>query len=155
LNNAYLYERLAIHDRLCHFQSAFDLQDWQLMDQCLWPELHVDYSSFRNDSPRFMSSGEYIALRQAALSELRMQHNFSNLLVTVSENEASARCNYTILRFRTVDCTSEADFFHSSGRYYFDLKKHDGQWRICGIRQELIANHGTPGLHKGIIPKPA
>lgn len=153
MNSTDLYERPAIHDCLCHFQSAFDLLDWQLMESCLWPEVHVDYSSFRNDLPRFMTRAEYIALRQAALSELRMQHSFTNLLVTFAADQASARCNYIILRFRTAACTSDADFFHSSGRYFFDLKKHESEWRICGIKQQLIANHGMPDLHQGIIPK--
>ncbi|QQN37395.1 nuclear transport factor 2 family protein [Rahnella aceris] len=79
MNNTDLYERLAIHGCQCHFQSAFDLMDWQLMEDCLWPELYVDYSSFRNDPPRFMTQAEYIALRQAALSKLKMQHSFTNL----------------------------------------------------------------------------
>jgi len=150
MNNAYLLERLSIHDLLCNFQNAFDLQDWPLMNNCLCDEILVDYSSFRNDPPRVMSSEEYIALRKAALSELRMQHNFSNLFITLSDNQASARCNYMILRSNTVNCTLAADFFHSIGRYFFELKKRNNEWRIGGITQELIANFGNASLHKGI-----
>lgn len=153
MNNTDPFERLAIHDCLCNFQSAFDLLDWQLMEQCLWPELHVDYSSFRNDPPRLMTRSEYIALRKAALSELTMLHSFTNLFVTLNLDQASARCNYIILRFRTDVCTSDVDFFHSYGRYFFDLKKDEGEWRICGIKQQLVANYGNLELHPGFIKK--
>jgi hypothetical protein len=148
-----LIERLAIHDLLCQFQGVFDLLDWQRMEGCLWEQLHVDYSSFRNEPPGIMMREDYIALRRAALSKLKMQHNFSNLLISVCGDDASAQCNYQILRFLAADCRSETDFFHSYGRYYLGLAQREGEWRICRIRQELIANHGTPGLHLAALAK--
>lgn len=153
MNDRLQAERLAIHDRLCQFQTTFDLLDWQRMEGCLWEQLHVDYSSFRDEPPGLITREAYIALRQAALSELKMQHNFSNLLVSVSGDNASAQCNYQIYRFRTANCQGETDFFHSYGRYFFDLAKRRGEWRICRIRQELIANHGTHSLHRAVLAK--
>lgn len=148
-----LLERLAIHDLLCQFQSTFDLLDWDRMKGCLWEQLHVDYSSFRNEPPGVIQRETYIALRQAALSGLKMQHNFCNLQVSVCGDSASAQCNYQILRFRGADCRCETDFFHSYGRYFFGLTKRESEWRISRIRQELIANHGTPGLHRADLAK--
>lgn len=151
MNTTLLLERMAIHDLLCRFQGTFDLLDWQGMHHCLWEQLHIDYSSFRDEAPGPMLREDYIARRQAALSELKMQHNFSNLLITIDGTAATARCNYQIHRFSTQDCRGQGDFFHSYGRYFFELAKRDGQWRICAIRQQLIANHGTPGLHRAVL----
>ena len=153
MNSIPLLDRISIYDLLCKFQSTFDLQDWKHMEECLWEQLYVDYSSFRNEAPGLMMSKDYVALRQVALEGLKMQHNFSNLVLNVDGNNASARCNYQILRFRTTDCRYEIDFFHSYGRYIFDLSKRNREWRISGICQELISNHGNTSLHQAILKK--
>ena len=72
---------MQVHELLCRFQSAFDEHDWDALAACLAPRVYTDYSSFRGTAPATVDRDEYVGLRRAALSTLRMQHGFSNLRV--------------------------------------------------------------------------
>ncbi|TCM69777.1 SnoaL-like protein [Acinetobacter calcoaceticus] len=134
---------------ITRFQRVFDLKHWDDFDQILTEHLYVDYSQFRDEAARLMHRHEYKQARASALSHLRLQHNFSNPLVEFMQSEqyptgpfeAKVCCNYQIYRF------SAEDFFHSYGRYEFELIAEAGQWRISMIRQILIQNVGNPEIH--------
>jgi hypothetical protein len=134
---------------LCQFQEAFDLHDWDLLTSCLAEQIYTDYSSFRGTPAAWVARDSYIAMRQSALTSLRMQHNFSNLRVTLNGNTATGRCNYAIYRFPSTSTSQPDNFFHSYGHYLFDFIKEVDGWKIAGITQVLLANQGDPTLHAG------
>ena len=146
---------MQVHELLCRFQSAFDEHDWDALAACLAPRVYTDYSSFRGTAPATVDRDEYVGLRRAALSTLRMQHGFSNLrvepLAAVDGLErARARCHYAIHRFGDRGPDGTAPFFHSFGRYVFELERPAGAgWRIAGITQVLLENVGDPAIHAG------
>ncbi|MDE2746393.1 MAG: nuclear transport factor 2 family protein [Chloroflexota bacterium] len=129
---------------ICRFQRAFDQQDWAALRDCLDDEIYVDYSSFRGTEPTHVSAEEYVTLRQEALSDLVMQHNHSNLTLSLeSDGRASASCNYQIYRF-------EADgdrHFHSWGTYDFGLARRSGGWKLYSVTQRLLKSEGEPSIH--------
>ena len=106
-------------------------------------------ASFRGTPAAWVARDSYIAMRQSALSSLRMRHNFSNLRVTLNGNAATRRCNYAIYRFPSTSTSQPDNFFPSLGHYLFDFIKADDDWKIAGITQVLLANQGTPALHAG------
>ena len=147
-----------LHDLVCRFQSAFDQHDWDGLSRCLGERLFTDYSSFRGTPPSTVARDDYIGLRRAALSALRMQHNFSNLRVEIDGQGDGARargfCNYAILRFGARVGGGETPFFHSYGRYVFDFERStDCNWVICGITQILLENVGDATIHEGARPR--
>lgn len=49
-----------------------------------------------------VSCHEYKGSRQQALSHLRLQHNLSNPLIRIEQDQAWLECNYQIYRFRKM-----------------------------------------------------
>ena len=58
-----------------------DRKDYVKLRKILNPRIHVDYSSFRAETPGIISSEEFVNSRQSALANLDTQHLFSNLAV--------------------------------------------------------------------------
>lgn len=144
---------LEVNNLLCQFFRAFDDKDWNLMVDCLAPDIHVDYSSSGREQPGVMTGLEFVKRREAAVDVLAKHHSFSNLLLTEShEDEAvAARCNYLILRFKqdTALKVEGDDFFHSCGSYEFIIKRALGNWRIASIKQQALRSWGNSKLHGG------
>jgi hypothetical protein len=141
------YEKLACNDLLCRFFQSFDEKDWIAMRACLCDEVFTDYSSFRDVPAGTVSGDRYVDQRRAALAALDMQHNFLNLAVDVSGEEAEARCNYIIHRFHPSFDGMNDNFFHSYGHYIFGFRREFGGWRIAQIKQVLLRNHGNREIH--------
>ncbi len=142
-----------IQEVLFRFMRAFDNKDWDDLSRCLFEDIHCDYSSFRDERPCQMSQKEYIAQRKQAHSNLKMQHNLSNISVGLQNDLAEARCNYAIYRFHPEFKGSREHYFHSYGQYFFVLKQDKCNWKIAAITQELLINDGNPELHLGARQK--
>jgi hypothetical protein len=142
----------AIHDLICRFMQSFDEKDWRLMRECLDEVIYLDYSSFRNEPPGEVTADSYVAKRKSALNHLKLQHNFTNLIITLDGNTATARCNYQILRFHPDFDKAPALFFHSVGHYQFKFLQRGTTWKINSIQQILLQNIGNPELHTGVRP---
>jgi len=146
----WLDDRWQIHDLLCRFQSAFDMQDWAAMRACLCDEIFVDYSSFRAEAPGAQRADDFVQRRRTALSALHMQHNFLNLQLTrQDESRVAGTCNYLIMRFAKDGQGATSGFFHSYGRYVFRFCRQPDAWRIAHIEQHLLASEGDAALHAG------
>ncbi len=142
-----MYEQVV--ELICRFQRAFDQHDWAALRDCLDDEVFTDYSSFRGTDPATVQADEYVRLRQQALSDLLMQHNHSNLLVTShSHDRATVSCNYQIYRFERAGDRR----FHSFGTYDFGLVQRSDGWRISAITQRLLKNEGSPLIHGALGP---
>ena len=143
-------DRIAVADLLFRFAASFDQKDWNAMRECLGASIHCDYSSLRGTPPGEVSRDDYIAQRIGALAALEMQHELTNLFVTVVDDNATVRCNFVIRRFRaSSDASPGGDFFHSCGRYLFRLIRRDAAWRIVSITQVVTRNRGNPEIHGG------
>lgn len=131
------------------FFRAFDDRDWDALARCLTPTLFIDYSSFRDEAPGEISVADYIAKRKDALSSLLMQHNVSNVSVTLTSDGATVDCNYQILRFTDPKVTADERYLHSYGFYRFRVVGADDDVRISSITQTLLRNVGDPSIHSG------
>jgi hypothetical protein len=147
-----LAARLEIHELVCRFMQAFDEKDWSLLRACLADTVFCDYSSLRGTPPGEEDADAYVAKRKEALSTLAMQHSFSNLQVEVHEGGARGRCNFVIHRFAQDFDGTPGTFFHTYGHYRFDFSREPEGFRIRGITQVVLRNHGNPGIHKGAAP---
>ncbi len=137
----------AIQQTLFRFMQTFDSKNWKQMRECLCETIVCDYASFRGEKPGSLKADEYVAKRKAALTNLKTQHNLSNIVVEVEADTIEVSCNYAIYRFHPE---ISSDYFHSYGRYIFTLKQEASHWKISAITQLLLTSEGNPGLHKGV-----
>ena len=145
-------DRFGVADLICRFQRAFDAHDWGELEQCLVPQLQVDYGDLRGLPPRQESASSYCEQRKDALDHLDLQHNYTNLVVidTMHPGRFQARCNFQIYRFER----SGPRHFHTLGTYVFGLERDPkGDLRICSIQQRVTGNSGDPEVHRGVNPK--
>ena len=112
-------DHIAINDVLCRFFLAFDERDWTAMEDCLAPEVFIDYSSSGREQPSVMSGTEFVQRRRDAVDTLAKHHSFSNLLLSKEGGWRAGRCNYLILRFDRAFKGEGEDFYHSCGAYEF------------------------------------
>jgi SnoaL-like domain len=142
-------DHIAVNDVLCRFFLAFDERDWASMENCLSPEVFIDYASSGRETPGAMSGAEFVQRRRNAIDTLAKHHSFSNLLLTKQEDGVRGRCNYLILRFdRDFEGEGE-DFYHSCGAYEFRFSKSKGAWKITSITQRALRSWGNCQLHGG------
>ena len=142
-------DHIAINHVLCRFFLAFDERDWTTMENCLAPEVFIDYSSSGREQPSTMSSTAFVQSRRDAVDTLAKHHSYSNLLLTKEEDGVRGRCNYLILRFDRAFMGKGEDFYHSCGAYEFRFGKADGAWMITSITQRALRSWGNRQLHAG------
>jgi len=138
----------AVIAHLGHFCRAFDEHDWNGLAGCLTDAVYTDYSSFRGETPSFVSSSEYAAKRRAALSHLVTSHALSDLEVSFEDERklvATVRSAFAIHR-RARDA-SDGRSFDSFGTYTFELVREGYAWKIRKITQHVVRNVGDPSLH--------
>jgi SnoaL-like domain len=144
-----LPDHIAINDVLCRFFLGFDERDWEAMEDCLAPEVFIDYSSSGREQPSTMSGAEFVRRRRAAVDTLAKHHSFSNLLLSKEGDGVRGRCNYLILRFDRDFKGEGEDFYHSCGAYEFRFGKAQGAWKITSITQRALRSWGNRQLHGG------
>ena len=111
--------------------------------------IECDYQDLRGISET-CSRNEYVRLRKQALDELKTQHLFSNLEITVKGNIAT--CQLSAIIYRLYRQEAHDKQFNSHVIYNFQLVhlKND-EWRINKIKQSVLWNEGDPSIHKGIM----
>ncbi|MFK7907829.1 MAG: nuclear transport factor 2 family protein [Chitinophagales bacterium] len=128
---------------LQQFATSFDTKNWTLMKACLADEIYTDYSSFRKTKPAIIKSTDYIALRKIGLENLRTHHSYADYEIEVNGEEIFCNCSFEIQRFSTLT----NDFYHSYGKYEFELEEIGGEWKIVKIKQIVERNEGNPQIH--------
>jgi hypothetical protein len=136
-----------IEKTLFLFMRAFDMQDWNVLLDCLCDEIFCDYSSFRGIPAGNCTKQEYVAERKTAFTQLKTQHNLFNIIVDIQADSAQVYCNYVIYRFLLEYKGSADQYFHSWGQYEFTLKRIAQHWKIASITQNLLVNEGNPAIH--------
>ena len=137
-----------IIETLDRFRESFDTRDWDQMQGCLCDELFVDYSSFRGTKEKLKKSA-YVALRQNGLHGLETNHRYLNFRVTSNAESATCECDFVIERFSM----ERTDYFHTYGKYFFELTKESGSWKILKITQSVDKNDGNRNIHGAFSKK--
>ena len=141
-----IIDRTAVIDTIVAVANAFDAQDWQKVRSYLADEIDIDYSEFRNETPRRIIAEEYIKQRIEGLASLRTLHVSTNHEVTINNNTAECKSVYQIYR---LDPTRESqNRFDTAGNYFHSLiQTTDGLWLIDGIKQTVVIVSGNSQVH--------
>jgi SnoaL-like domain len=141
-----IVERAAVIDTIVGFANAFDAKDWEKVRSYLANEIDIDYSEFRNETPRRVTAEEYIKQRVEGLAGLRTLHVSTNHEVTINNNTAECQSAYQIYR---LDPTRESgqNRFDTAGNYFHSLIQTDKHWLIAKIKQTVVIVSGNPQVH--------
>ena len=142
----WIVNRAAVIDAIVAFANAIDAKDWQKLRSHLADEIDIDYSDFRNETPRRVTAEAYIKQRIVGLAGLRTLHISTNHQLTIHNNTAKCQSAYQIYR---LDPTREAgeNRLDTAGNYFHSLIQTDGHWAIDGIKQTVVIVSGNPQVH--------
>ena len=71
-------DQLGIYEVIHRFANAFDVRDWQALENCFLPEIHTDYADLRGTPPGVISAAQFVLTRQQALKNLKTHHLCGN-----------------------------------------------------------------------------
>lgn len=128
------------------FRESFDTKNWSKMSACLFDEIFADYSTLRG-TKLFLKNSEYITLRKNGLRNLTTDHLYANHKVTLIQDRALCECEFTIKRFNKEG----TDYFHSYGKYFFELMKKGDDWKIMKITQIVHKSEGNHSIHGAVV----
>ena len=124
-----LTDRLAVQDVLIRYATALDTRDWQLLRTCFVPDVVGVYETL----------GEvrgYEALERMCRGVLEplaaTQHQITNPVITINEDEASSTC---YLQSTHVRDEPGGDNWVVAGTYTDSWVRTDAGWRI--VRRSL------------------
>lgn len=83
-----------------------------------------------------------MALRKVGLENLKTEHLYFNHTISLKDNIAICKCDFTIKRFSVLNDA----FFHSYGKYTFELEFNEF-WQITKITQMVEKNEGNENIH--------
>ena len=145
-NIRWIVERAAIVDAIVAFANAIDAKDWDKLRSHLADEIDIDYSDFRNETPRRVTAEAYIKQRVEGLAGLRTLHISTNHEVTLNKNTAKCLSAYQIYRLDPTRKLGE-NRLDTAGNYFHSLIQTDGHWLIDGIKQTVVIVSGNPEVH--------
>lgn len=140
-----LNDREQVIDTILRFARSLDIQDWVMCRACFTNELETDYSDLRGEPPSIVKADEFVAKRKSGLEGLKTLHVSTNHLVTMEGEEAICTSNAVIYRF--APHLAEDNAFHTYCIYTHRLRKMDKDWKICAVKQTVVANVGNPLVH--------
>lgn len=133
-----------ITNTLEQFAQSFDTKNWADMEACLADSIFIDYSSLRKTKPAIINKADYVAQRKIGLQNLETEHRLSHIKISKNKNHiADCECDFSIKRFKL----ESKEFFHSYGKYTFQLMEKGSVWTIVKIIQTIDWNEGNSTIH--------
>lgn len=142
-------DEAAIVQVIHRFANAFDLKDWQGLESCLLPQIHINYSDLRGTDPETIEARRFVGSRREALADLATHHLCGNHEIQLENERAACRTSMIIYR---LDKEGQEQFI-THCVYLFELQKTDSHWKIGSITQKVFWNEGNPSIHKGTADK--
>ena len=141
-----LYEREAIKQVIYTYATAVDLCNWPLFRSIFTDHVEIDFSSYHGEPASTMTADEWVKCSQVIVPGLDgTQHQFSNLVIDIQGDEATARFHMQSEHFLANE---DGDNSHSIGGYYIDklVRTEDG-WRICAVNLNILWKRGNPQVN--------
>lgn len=135
----------AITQLILRERESRDLQRWNTMRECFWPESLVRVSWFRGSAFEFIAGSKDMAERGTAA-----KHRLAPILVRVNSDRAVASLTAIIdlpLHLNGIDATLSA---HS--RFLYRVERRNAEWRISGFDAIYIRDEIAPAIPGQVIP---
>ena len=141
-------EITAITQLILRERESRDLQRWDTMRECFWPDSLVRVSWFQGSGEEFVTGSRHMAKRGVAA-----KHRLGPVLVTLAGQRAIASLSAIIdlpVKLGPVEATLSAH-----ARFLYRVEKR-GQWRIVAFDAYYMRDEVTPAIpgHTiSIVPK--
>jgi 3-phenylpropionate/cinnamic acid dioxygenase small subunit len=124
-----LYDRMEIMDTQNRYATSVDLRDWDLFLSCYTEEMIADMVSVGFEEPLTMSSKDFRAIIQQAVSPFdSTQHLLSNFVIDVDGDSATCVCYLQAQHFSEDDTGAHSVLI--GGYYSNSLIRTPAGWRI-------------------------
>jgi SnoaL-like domain len=120
-------------------RESRDLQRWETMRACFWPDSLVRVSWFRGNGPDFVTGSIDMAKRG-----IPAKHRLAPILVRLAGDRAVASLAGIIdlpVKLKGIEATLSA---HS--RFLYRAERRRGEWRIFGFDAIYIRDELTPAI---------
>jgi hypothetical protein len=123
---------------LCERESR-DLQRWETMRQCFWPDSVVRVSWFRGNGPDFVTGSMDMAKRG-----IPAKHRLAPILVRFAGHRAIASLTGIIdlpVKLKGVEAT-----LSTHARFLYRAERRKSEWRIYGFDAVYLRDELTPAI---------
>jgi len=123
---------------LCERESR-DLQRWETMRQCFWPDSVVRVSWFRGNGPDFVTGSMDMAKRG-----IPAKHRLAPILVRFAGDRAIASLTGIIdlpVKLKGVEAT-----LSTHARFLYRAERRKSEWRIYGFDAVYLRDELTPAI---------
>ena len=120
-------------------RESRDLQRWETMRECFWPDSLVRVSWFRGNGPDFVTGSMDMAKRG-----IPAKHRLAPILVRLAGDRAVASLAGIIdlpVKLKGVDATLST---HS--RFLYRAERRKSEWRIFGFDAVYLRDELTPAI---------
>jgi SnoaL-like domain len=120
-------------------RESRDLQRWETMRGCFWPDSVVRVSWFRGNGPDFVTGSMDMAKRG-----IPAKHRLGPILVRLAGDRAVASLSGIIdlpVKLKGVEATLST---HS--RFLYRAERRQGEWRIFGFDAVYMRDEVTPAI---------
>lgn len=129
----------AITQLILRERESRDLQRWNTMRDCFWPDSLIRVSWFRGNGPDFVTGSIDMAKRG-----IPAKHRLAPILVRLAGDRAVASLAGIIdlpVKLKGVEATLST---HS--RFLYRAERRNGQWRLFGFDAIYMRDELTPAI---------
>lgn len=126
-------------------RESRDLQRWNTMRECFWPDSLIRVSWFRGNSEAFVAGSMDMAKRGVPA-----KHRLGPILVTLAGDRAVGSLAAIIdlpVKLKGVEATLSAH-----ARFLYRVERRNGQWRIVGFDAYYMRDEVTPAIPGQLVP---
>jgi SnoaL-like domain len=120
-------------------RESRDLQRWETMRGCFWPDSVVRVSWFRGNGPDFVTGSMDMAKRG-----IPAKHRLGPILVRLAGDRAVASLSGIIdlpVKLKGVEAT-----LSTHARFLYRAERRQGEWRIFGFDAVYMRDELTPAI---------
>ncbi|HXX19124.1 MAG TPA: nuclear transport factor 2 family protein [Candidatus Acidoferrum sp.] len=120
-------------------RESRDLQRWNTMRDCFWPDSLIRVSWFRGNGPDFVAGSIDMAKRGVPA-----KHRLGPILVRLADNRSVASLSGIIdlpVKLNGVEATLST---HS--RFLYRAERRNGEWRLFGFDAIYMRDELTPSI---------
>ena len=135
----------AITQLILRERESRDLQRWDTMRQCFWPNSFIRVSWFQGNAEQFVNGSKDMAKRGVPA-----KHRLGPILVTLSGERAVA--SLAAIIDLPVNLNGVEGTLSAHARFLYRAEKRGGQWRIVGFDAYYMRDELTPAVPGQIVP---
>lgn len=140
-----LIEKNAIAERVTLMLHAIDTLDWNGVDASFADQVNVDYTSLFGGEAATIPAQQLLLTWRSLLPGFdATQHLIGPVISEISSS--SARAETHVRGYHRVKGADGGDIWMVAGHYVFQLRKHEGAWRISALTLIAYYQEGNTQL---------